>query len=751
MTHVRAGWIGAALFAVCAVPPGVSHAATITVATLADGPPAADGVCTLREAVIASNNDIDGNGCTAAGPYGFDSIELAQSGTIQLVGAGGEDLSLSGDLDIHDSVTITNVSGGTVIVDGGGNDRIFHVGGGVAEVVFDGLIIQNGAPPAFAPGQVWGGGIFMGSTSALFGLTLIDVIVRDNTVIGVGTADAAGGGIYSNSNVLLVRSEITGNSVENINDGVARGGGIYALGVQVTRDMTAIDSRISGNTVTSENMSASGGGVYLSGLGTASFMRSEISGNEALSTGSNALCGGICTLNAGVELINSTVSGNLAVATDTGGIAQAGGIQSADDFIANGSTIAFNQAVAPDGTTLAGGIRLTAGATSEIANTLIGGNLAGGAGSDCSPDGALVSLGHNLIETGCGVTAAPGDQFGVAPMLDVLADNGGLNTVTANPRTHSLLPGSPATDAGSPDPVGGSPACESVDQRGYIRPADGGTSATCDIGAHEVNAMPPAGLPGVLSFTAAEYVVDEDGGSVVLEVERTGGSDGQVSVAYATSDFGAQAPDDYIAASDTLIFGDGVTSAGITIDIVDDGVFEFDEIFTVALSNPQGGASIGDPGSALVTILDDDGPDSGMAVFSSDTYTVAETVGEVAITVCREGGSDGTLTVAYQSQDGSAMAGQDYESVSGSLSWPGGGAGCRSFDVPILDDLLAEPTEAFDLILGSAVNPVDVAEVFIIDGDEGAAAVPVPALGWHGGAALVLLVLLSGLMRGVRP
>jgi hypothetical protein len=54
---------------------------------------------------------------------------------------------------------------------------------------------------------------------------------------------------------------------------------------------------------------------------------------------------------------------------------------------------------------------------------------------------------------------------------------------------------------------------------------------------------------GSLRFSRATYSVDEDGGSVVVMVDRVGGIYGAVSVDYATSDDSATAGSDYTATS----------------------------------------------------------------------------------------------------------------------------------------------------------------------------------------------------------
>ena len=93
-------------------------------------------------------------------------------------------------------------------------------------------------------------------------------------------------------------------------------------------------------------------------------------------------------------------------------------------------------------------------------------------GGDCR--GRVDTNDHNLIEdTGgdaCDLTdSAGGSLIGVDPLLGPLADNGGET------KTHALLPGSPAIDAGNDG------TCLATDQRGIPRPQ----GAACDIGAFE--------------------------------------------------------------------------------------------------------------------------------------------------------------------------------------------------------------------------------------------------------------------------
>lgn len=118
-------------------------------------------------------------------------------------------------------------------------------------------------------------------------------------------------------------------------------------------------------------------------------------------------------------------------------------------------------------------------------------------------------------------------------------------------------------------------------------------------------------MPGTLAFATGSYSVNEDAGHVTISVTRTGGSDGAVSVQYATADGSAQAPGDYTAASGTLNWADGdAGTKTISVPIIDDALVEGDESFTLNLSN-VGGTTLGAPATTTVTIHDNDSNSGG--------------------------------------------------------------------------------------------------------------------------------------------
>ena len=111
---------------------------------------------------------------------------------------------------------------------------------------------------------------------------------------------------------------------------------------------------------------------------------------------------------------------------------------------------------------------------------------------------------------------------------------------------------------------------------------------------------------GLLQFSAATYGVGEGSGMATITVVRAGNTNGTVGVSYAASNGTAIAPDDYSAVNGMLTFVDGQTSATFTVPIIDDSTVEGAETVNLTLSTPTGGASLGGPARAVLTILDND-------------------------------------------------------------------------------------------------------------------------------------------------
>jgi hypothetical protein len=140
---------------------------------------------------------------------------------------------------------------------------------------------------------------------------------------------------------------------------------------------------------------------------------------------------------------------------------------------------------------------------------------------------------------------------------------------------------------------------------------------------------------GVLRLSAADYSVNEGDGYVTITVTRTGGSAGTVSVDYATTDDTAIAGSDYSEAQGTLNWDDGDAEAKtFPVTLIDDVLIEGNETLIISLGNVQGGAALGVPDTAVLTITDND------STFNCKQVT------EISTAECK------ALIALYESTDG---------------------------------------------------------------------------------------------------
>src|SRR6185436_6845590 len=142
-------------------------------------------------------------------------------------------------------------------------------------------------------------------------------------------------------------------------------------------------------------------------------------------------------------------------------------------------------------------------------------------------------------------------------------------------------------------------------------------------------------------------------------VIRTNGNQGVASVTVQTSGGSATPGLDYTAVPPTaLSFNNGQTVRTFTIPIVNDGAPEGTETVGLLLSNPTGGTSIGVPGSATLSILDDE----ASVGFASAALSATESFTNVVVTLVRIGNTNIGFSVTLNTSDGTATAGADYVS-----------------------------------------------------------------------------------------
>ena len=207
---------------------------------------------------------------------------------------------------------------------------------------------------------------------------------------------------------------------------------------------------------------------------------------------------------------------------------------------------------------------------------------------------------------------------------------------------------------------------------------------------------------GNLAFTASAFSVNENGGQATISVSRTGGSSGAVSVDYSTADGSATAAD-YTERIGTLNWADGDTaSKTFTIPITNDSLDEADETVNLALSNPTGGATLGNPSSAVLTIVDDD-PAPKVSI---DDVSIAEGnsgTTDFTFTISLAAASGQTVSVNYTTADVTAQAGSDYQAANGMVTFVPGETS-KKVIVSVNGDTQVEPNETFAVNLYNLIN-----------------------------------------------
>jgi hypothetical protein len=244
--------------------------------------PAVDDDCSLRGAIYYANNN---------------TAELfiinVPADTYTLTGLNGDNINLSGDLDVREPMTIIGAGKDETIIQaatasGEGTDRVIEIRGAEGAVLITDLTIRYGR---VITGSDGGAGVFQASTVS--DLTLERVTITENEVV----IDGHGGGILSQGTLNITDSTISNNST------TAEGGGLYDTGDTVT----ILRSTISGNT-------ANIGGGYANN-NVALLRNVTISGNDAVTSG-----GGISQWNTGdLTLYNATVYDNTVTGGATSG------------------------------------------------------------------------------------------------------------------------------------------------------------------------------------------------------------------------------------------------------------------------------------------------------------------------------------------------------------------------------------------------------------------------------------------------
>jgi hypothetical protein len=239
----------------------------------------------------------------------------------------------------------------------------------------------------------------------------------------------------------------------------------------------------------------------------------------------------------------------------------------------------------------------------------------------------------------------------------------------------------------------------------------------------EFSAGDATSATGSVQFEVNSIQVIEDVGLASITFLRKGGSTGNLTVDFATADVTAIAGQDYMSTSGTLSFASGETSKIIQVPILEDGVTEADEFFTVALRNPANVELLSVPTTVLVTLQDRTTVPfvsvESRFIREGDTGSTTETS---MVSVSAQTGR--MITVNYVTSDGSATGGAscnnegtDYETTAGTLTFQPHNT-VLSIPVKICGDTSAEANETFQITLPNPTNATPVSGLDTIVDDD---------------------------------
>ena len=215
---------------------------------------------------------------------------------------------------------------------------------------------------------------------------------------------------------------------------------------------------------------------------------------------------------------------------------------------------------------------------------------------------------------------------------------------------------------------------------------------------------------------ATNAFAGEEGDDVSVSVVRDGVG-GAVSVDYAVR-VGSAQDTDITVSSGTLHWPettDGTDSVrSISVPLLRDDAAEPMERAFVRLSNPTGGAVLGDINMACVFVGD---AGQGASVgFAETQIAVDEDAKRLIATVKRSGSPLGAVSVDYEVGSISASPGSDYVEVEpGHLSWADGDATARTIMVPLVEDDEEELAEQFEIRLSSPTGATLADDRLVVD------------------------------------
>jgi hypothetical protein len=185
-------------------------------------------------------------------------------------------------------------------------------------------------------------------------------------------------------------------------------------------------------------------------------------------------------------------------------------------------------------------------------------------------------------------------------------------------------------------------------------------------------------------------------------VTRSGDTSKTSTVNYKTADCTAQACSDYVATCGTLCFKAGETCKTITVLVKGDTCVEADETFKVLLCNPTN-ATIGN-GIGTGTIKNDDQPPCHVNIYDQCVKRMSCCgLYAMVFTVKLDAACSRDVCVNYNTADGNARCGSDYNGCAGAITFKAGET-CKTITIWCKGSPKKQPSSNYFVCLTGATN-----------------------------------------------
>jgi hypothetical protein len=203
---------------------------------------------------------------------------------------------------------------------------------------------------------------------------------------------------------------------------------------------------------------------------------------------------------------------------------------------------------------------------------------------------------------------------------------------------------------------------------------------------------------------AAGYAVTTNDTTATISVVRTGNISLPASVDFETTDLEAVSDTDYTTASGIVSFAAGEASKTISVPLLGNHHAANGLRFSVRIYGGNGAAVVDNPWTSIVTIQNTRAP----LQFTGTSYPATTDDPNVTLTVERTGNTAVGVTVLYATSNGSALAGTDFDAVSGTLTFLASETS-KTITVPLRGNVAGADGAGFTVTLSSPTGGGELA------------------------------------------